>query len=370
MVGKVSNISQGFRSISPRNDQEETPKATFDGRLRVLTWNILAPCYVKPPPPSWVDHSSMADWFIYSDWEYREHHIIELLKECQADLVCLQEVQVTESVWTCLETKLDEIGFQSYVQDSKGHPVANVILIAKRIGLNLLFQESRSRAFMLVLQPFGNEYPPLFVVNVHLQASRCAAETQQMKDAQTRFSQIQSLLKRVNLAWQNIRRQMYSSKGCDPAFLQEPYLMVMGDFNLSPEEPLYALMIKGQWPEDCKGLLPARVSELSASSLPLLPLRDIRGEELSSVMSCTYAATQRILDYIFVSENIEAVEHHSYAPSILLKNSTITRNAEKASSDTASDTPHLLWPNEYHPSDHIPVGATLQMVHHHHKDNE
>mmetsp|Transcript_9525 Transcript_9525/g.26324 ORF Transcript_9525/g.26324 Transcript_9525/m.26324 type:complete len:368 (-) Transcript_9525:167-1270(-) len=352
LAGQVPNLA-GPKVLRTTGEADKlhpkSKKETFDGVIRVLTWNILSPCYVKKPPPSWVDESSMADWLSYTDWSYREEKIMEVLKSSETDIICLQEVQITGSVCSCLRAKLDDAGYDTFVQDSKGHPVANLIAVSRKVGWKVLFHESRSRAFMLVLQPNDETQPPLFVINVHLQATRRSID----ENAQTRFSQVQSLIKRANLAWSRMREKHCPDDACDWAALQEPSLLIMGDFNLSPREALYSLLSKGKWPEDSKHQLPSKVSVLSASSLPLLPLRDVRRHVTERPW--TYAATKQIFDYIFVSDNIQTLEHHDYVPPVMFEH--------KKKGTESSDGPRILWPNKFHPSDHIPIGATLQIDH-------
>lgn len=330
--------------------------------IRVLTWNILAPCYVKSPPPSWALEE---EWTLYTDWAYRQAAIVDLISSSEADIVCLQEVQV--SLCDEFERLLNAHGYDMHIQDThKGHPVANVILLSKKRWKNnhwkVVHKESRSRALILALQEVSNETaapPPIFVVNVHLQASRKSFH----ENAQTRFSQIQSLLKRVNLAWGRIRQEQQKNEENSSSLEHlQPSLLIMGDFNLSPEEPLYTLMSQGTWPADNRHFLPPKVSELTASSLPFLPLHDVRGNHYYASSHekkpWTYPASLSVVDYIFASgHSFQTHSHQNYVPDCLSKKDgyRMTRSREQG-------TKPLLWPNEMHPSDHIPVGATLQIM--------
>jgi nocturnin len=59
-------------------------------RLNLVTWNVLADCYTRRPAPAPVplpqapsDHTS---------WSFRSSLIRQCLREADADIYCLQEV--------------------------------------------------------------------------------------------------------------------------------------------------------------------------------------------------------------------------------------------------------------------------------------
>ncbi|KAL7566973.1 hypothetical protein ACA910_019903 [Epithemia clementina (nom. ined.)] len=385
--------SQGFTSLKdtsgrrPRRDDDTTVQ------VRILTWNILAQCYMKRPPPflfgDFSDDGAL--WPAYTDWTYREDKIISLLSEKKSDVICLQEVQV--AMLSGLEERWTELGYDNHIQDSdEGHPVTNVILISKALKWNVVFKESRSRALILGIQPSNMTCFPFFLVNVHLQASSLDF----LKTAQTRFSQVQSLLKRMKLGWNKMLDELKQSHKYDRHDEQPPAIIIMGDFNFSPSDPLYMLLVRGEWPADddntnaddtkttYKNHLPPKVSELSASSLPLLPLRDVssantqvtsekgqhdlqqHGTPLSSLF-WTYAPAKRVYDYIFVSDNVAVMKREDCLPSQLSKTLSYSAAAGAANNGKCKINDHdesrgnLYWPNKYHPSDHIPVGATVQI---------
>ena len=164
----------------PRNGDD----SSID-RVRLLTWNILAPCFVTTPPSSlFGDLSFDRIWPAYSDWSYREEKIAHVLADSMADVICLQEVQVSK--FDGLAKRLNDLGYDAHIQETENHPIANVILLSRTLKWTVLFKESRSRALILGIQSSESDLPPFFLVNVHLQAS----SDEVIQTAQTRFSQV------------------------------------------------------------------------------------------------------------------------------------------------------------------------------------
>ena len=174
----------------------------------------------------------------------------------------------------------------------------------------------------------------------------------------------------MKLAWNRIRDDYSDKKGITCArWEDQPEIMMMGDFNFSPSDPLYKLLVKGRWPDDrsdYKDQLPSKVSEMTASSLPLLPLRDVKGSLKLSPHSSpwTYAPSHKVYDYIFVSENVEPAAVQDYLPASLvdaLSYSAAAAASSPTDKDRCMEKPLIYWPNKYHPSDHIAVGATVRI---------
>ena len=186
-------------------------------------------------------------------------------------------------------------------------------------------------------------------------------------------------MKRIKLAWDRIQdhRETPADDSTTIAKTDQPELLIMGDFNCCPWDPLYSLLVNGTWPgvnekgSASKYHLPAKVSELTASSLPLLPLRDTRADMVASTAAWTYAPGKQIFDYIFVSDNIETIERHDFLPrqfdpkalkplsSCSSASSSITTKTTTTTTTAIHDK--LYWPNKYNPSDHVPIGATVRI---------
>ena len=163
----------------------------FCHSIRLLTWNLLAPIYATPTKYPFACCQTTAagtttKTFNHLDWKTaRQPKIIQTLLQSQADLICLQEIQLdlwdefwhefcsaasattaaattaTTSASDCSNKKLPTTtattthSYNSYtavVQNvTRQHPVACAILV-KQTSFRVLRVESRSRACLVVLE--------------------------------------------------------------------------------------------------------------------------------------------------------------------------------------------------------------------------
>lgn len=70
--------------------KEENMVSNYLGELKILTYNILADCYVRVPGQEWNAFSYCTDENL--DWNRRSSLILENLLSSSADVICLQEV--------------------------------------------------------------------------------------------------------------------------------------------------------------------------------------------------------------------------------------------------------------------------------------
>ena len=83
-----------------------TPVDVDPSRLSVLSYNLLAPCYVRPIDERTGGVRSFAafQWAEPAnevlDWEKRRPRLLAELQQCRADVIALQEVQF-EKVGAC-----------------------------------------------------------------------------------------------------------------------------------------------------------------------------------------------------------------------------------------------------------------------------
>ncbi|KAL1530871.1 hypothetical protein AB1Y20_001765 [Prymnesium parvum] len=229
--------------------------------VSLVTWNLLAPCFVSPSKYPWAGTQAL-------DWQHRHERILSQLARLDADVVCLQEVE--RASWDRLNADFHELGYDSVLQQSTSNvenPIANVVLL-RRGQLELVRAESRSRALITVLQAAGasdeglaeGEEARLYLANVHFEAGADKA-------AQRQF-QLNSLLKRLvfqrslDVAAASGRpRALAPSSDASGA-----PIVIAGDFNCDRRSPLYTFLSEGVAADETK--------QTPSSAQVLLPLTD------------------------------------------------------------------------------------------------
>jgi endonuclease/exonuclease/phosphatase family metal-dependent hydrolase len=469
----ISLLDKIFPWLPPPKKQESSPalSSSFQN-VKVLTWNILAPCYTESlyqhrsrrrRRPYQQPHNNGSrrgddddDDLCVLDWSYREPCILQVLRDSRADIIFLQEVQLSHwqgedegssadssspsisaaSSSISLADSFRSMGYSTaYVQKMKReHPVGNVILLSNNFlssstsqpGWDVKLVESRSRVLIVQLQrkedsvkatrgnnPQHQQHQSLFLLNVHLQASR--------DDEMTRFCQVRSLLKRLNVhsATAKSDTRTGGSNNCSSASIcansantvtnqnssnnNNDLVIMMGDFNMLKSGPVYHLLSTGKLPED---------SELAhvtpRAPVTFLPLRDlyaaastnhhhhclVNNSSTSSVKSTTgqsdddatssssslppwtYAGWS-ILDYIFVSQNdkdmqlVEPLWGTRISPTLcneepIYDNVRSNKNSNSNNNRQEYRPPWLVsrdFPHANLPSDHRPIGALLRIRH-------
>jgi mRNA deadenylase 3'-5' endonuclease subunit Ccr4 len=274
--------------------------------LRLVSWNVLAPIYA---PESKYPHCSIDDLA----WPTRRYRIIQELEQFEGDIICLQEIQL--DLWEeDLKQFVENINYIPIVQETKDHPIANVILIRPSCGWECVAVESRSRALLTVLKHADESM--LFLGNVHFQAGM------QEEHDEKRYTQIRSLLKRI-------RKHARDYK------VDQPNIVLVGDFNMRRNNPMYRLLETGEEQDEYN-------HKKKAVKLPFLPLVDAyRVQPPTDPVHTTYCGCA-ILDYIWTSSTMRVVETY------------------QTHADAGSRTVHN-WPNAFHPSDHLAIGATLKL---------
>ena len=265
-------------------------------RISVLSWNLLSPQFATVSRYPWATAEELA-------WPRRQKCILQQLADADADVVCLQEVDII--CWDGLHAAAARQGYDGVIQTRKdGHPFANAVLLRRSARLEIVRSESRSRALITVLKKkkrAGNE-PPLYLANVHLESG---VRGGQFASDTARFYQIRSLLRRVELQC-----------GRDAA-VDGAAFVLCGDFNM--DASLYELLVNGRAPK------------WGDFSHPLLPLVD-------AYSSAPMRSTQRsgkVLDFIFASGAVAVLQ----------------------TTPVGMTSYHM--PSAEHPSDHLPIAATL-----------
>jgi endonuclease/exonuclease/phosphatase family metal-dependent hydrolase len=369
-------------------DRSGPPRVCHALSFRVLSWNVLAPVHAPPSKYPWTDPRHL-------DWSFRSTQIAQVLCRERPDVVCLQEVQLgpcwEELYYGCNLDKVYECVLQNV---TRGHPVANAVLLRRDGPLSKICAvESRSRALIVVLEIDNNMRNDdgggtreteeahtirsdsrrfVALANVHLEAGMNAEQDE------TRLYQLQSLLNRINHHRQAL---MKASSTADPGTavpatttadrstkknattIRGPEVIIMGDWNMLPDSPMYRLLSTGQLLKD-----PTNLHRRVRLPLPLLPLRDafalaeIPHRDTCSPGSgrdaaCTYSGGC-ILDYVWVSKDVSVQRTWIQEP--------VTQQPGEATDLGALRRRRkgrrlFLWPDSHHPSDHLAIGATLQL---------
>ncbi|EOD07442.1 hypothetical protein EMIHUDRAFT_218359 [Emiliania huxleyi CCMP1516] len=173
--------------------------------LSVVSWNILAPTFAPPSRYPWVAPATLA-------WPKREAAIVATLGRLDADVVCLQEVEV--ALWDGLLRRFTSLGYSGVLQETqRQHPIANAVLF-RRAALRCTQTESRSRALIAVLESLdaADSAAPLHVASVHLEAGA--------EKASQRFFQLRSLLRRLTLLQQRDEKAHATRRAPPPPALR------------------------------------------------------------------------------------------------------------------------------------------------------
>lgn len=319
-----------------------TRKATHEP-LRIVSWNILADEYAKPEKyPDTATHDL--------DWTTRSERILHKIETFDADIVCLQEVQLSH--WPDFASSCTMLGYNCDLLQNvtRKHPVAMAILYRPETA-QVLAVESRSRALLAALR-LSKTQEILFLANVHFQAGKNGMAEE------TRYFQIRSLLKRIEIHASQLSHSLLASN-------DKPNVLILGDFNMDRTSQMYRLLSTGKVPaeHDSSNLRKSDVCQKQSHELPFLPLIDVyrRSKEPRSSSPTKQSPTFRtgcVLDYIFTSSSIQTVPWQiaeRLSPRIIKQPTGTGRRLSR------QDRSHA-WPSAEHPSDHMPIGVELQRI--------
>ena len=258
----------------------------------LVTWNLLAPTYATQTKFPWASKQALS-------WSHRRQLIVQQLAAIDADVVCLQEVEVAQ--WDELHAQLHGLGYDGVLQETRnGHPVACATLL-KRDRLACVRTESRSRAMITVAETApghdsADDAQLLYVANVHLEAGP--------QKEQQRLLQLGSLLKRLRA--QAEMEGAVGASASSPA--AAPPLVIAGDFNCEPRSAAHAML--GARPGDGapRSGAASLKGAVAAAAASLLPLHDAYAScppPWGPALRSTFR-NGRVLDYIFTSSAVEA----------------------------------------------------------------
>lgn len=306
--------------------------------VRLASWNLLAQCYAKPTKYPWCNPSHL-------EWEYRKSLIVPKILEMDADVICLQEVQV--DLWPELMDTFRSHQYTGVLQNvTRGHNVASAILIRDSSCFEFKRLESRSRVLIGVLQDKrskNDKTKKMYLCNVHLEAGEKDGDNLQ------RYHQLKSLFKRLT-------NQVHR----DQIPVEDASIIIAGDFNMLRKSPLHTFLSQGllQSPEQIKNLPPASTIKLFDAYLD--PQRTPADSTLQPIPSklcyddnhCNQGLTERkplertyafgeVLDYCWHSRALRIRDTLLFHP-------------------LASTKLPQKWPSDNHPSDHLPIGVDFE----------
>jgi mRNA deadenylase 3'-5' endonuclease subunit Ccr4 len=306
--------------------------------IRLASWNLLAPEYAQPRKYPWCHADHL-------DWEYRKALIVPQLMDMDADIICLQEVQV--DLWPDFLSNLQHLGYDGVVQDVKGgHNVASALLIRKSCPLQLERTESRSRVLLTVLRDSENDNKLLYLCSVHLEAGESHDNNLQ------RYHQLKSLFKRLT----------YHCR-LDKTSLDDASIIFAGDFNMLRTNPLHTFLSQGLLynPQQMKTKPPTSIIQLKDAYLDFSTADDEGSSSLQPKKSKRHYSTKEVED-----EEPQQQQQQlgmTYAKGYVLDYFWTSRKVDVQDTlllhPRASTTEPQKWPSETHPSDHLPIGVDL-----------
>ncbi|KAF8060285.1 CCR4 [Scenedesmus sp. PABB004] len=304
--------------LAPRGSLATTGAAD---ELSVVSYNVLADCFAAKHG-EYVPEEQL-------DWRaYRWPLLQEQLLSWQADVVCLQEVDVL-ALPEWLEFAA-AAGYAAVQQDAKGKQ-AVCLTLYRAAKLQLWWSDARSRTLLaaLLFTDSSGASQVIYVANCHLEGSpRKPAE---------RLAQARSAL--ASLA----RHQQ--SAGLPPS---ECHVVFTGDLNSGRSEAVWRLLSQG-W-------LPAGYCERHLPTTAVLP-EGVEDATQPYLLADAYAqhplpftrkvpALSSCLDWLFVSTTMSVV-------------ALLWPLDEGDASDRRLPHSRVGLPNARHPSDHLPIGAKL-----------
>ncbi|CAE7331119.1 CCR4 [Symbiodinium natans] len=270
-------------------------------------------------------------------WSYRKPQLRELLFGMDADIYCMQEVEVASFAEEF--AFLAEGGYAAVEprDDSKGKKrpeMAKSAIFFKSSRFELVWSENRSRAVLAALKHVPTD-ELIYVVSCHLEGAK--------PEAAARVSQVKSALERLRL--DQLRRNL------DP---KECPLIFAGDFNCEEDSAVCHLLSSGALSKDFRDPWAPDKELLKADFSHEWALRDLYGEVCGSLLKqrpvtfCSPndaggAPLAACVDFVFYS-------HLSLRP-------TAVRLPLDEAQEEAARARAI--PADWHISDHVPLGGVF-----------
>ena len=146
--------------------------------LSIISYNILAQRYTLPHINTRYAHVSNKN---HLDWPYRKNLLIEFFSKTNADILCLQEVEI-DSFEKDFGTTCNLLGYDYFrhtVNKKRTAPIGNVTLWKKNI-LSSTYSLETSCGIINHLCVLGNY--TCQVINIHLRAGLSISNEQERKN--------------------------------------------------------------------------------------------------------------------------------------------------------------------------------------------
>ena len=271
-------------------------------QFSIMTWNCLAQRWLNGKKDTEFAHTELME---YAEKGARMDKVVDILKQYQYDIICLQEIEVDSFIrdFGVLLTESPYI----YVQQSfkkNGIPIGNVVLYNKN-KFELKWQNSRAGGLLVGLLHIETN-KQLYIANVHLKAG--------YDHEYTRLCQIKKVIRNLE------RVTNYTD-----------YIIICGDYNTTDKMPLQNNELT------VLQLLQTPENSIFTHSLDLYEIRP--NIDIKETYFSPNGGPDDQFDHILCSKTLKYISH------LDINKQEITR--------------HKL-PSENWPSDHILVGCTLE----------
>lgn len=300
---------------------------TKSNQLSLASLNILADDYVTEEEQAST----------HLTWPYRLSKLRAHLVELNADILCLQEVQL-RSFESDLLAFMREHGYEGKVQET--NHIVGVATFFRTSKLSLEWSESRSRAMLVGLRlrasqqeqeqqeeqererEDGSVQFSIQVCNVHLEGHH--------RETAKRFSQMKSLLKRC---------QVRLGGATQPA---DALVFICGDFNSDASGGAVRVLEEGK--------LGPEVMEAGGQTTPTAFEHGFR-------LGNAYRRAEEIHPTFFRSFLVSTIDHIFHPAE-----QTETVGVLSIRKHELHQFRETCLPNPEHPSDHLPVGAVFELT--------
>ncbi|PKI45130.1 hypothetical protein CRG98_034514 [Punica granatum] len=352
MSTNPSPVVPKFISVEARDIHSRSQPDGF--RFRLVSYNVLAQVYVKS---SLFPHSPKA----CLRWKARSQAILTVLNNLKADFLCLQEVDEYDGFY---RANMENSGYTGiYIQRSgQKRDGCGIfykqdraeLVLEERIEYNDLvdmIQESTDSSDNCNDEPGnGNEdvetKPDPNDPRVRLKRDCVGIMAAfRLKDSSGRLIIVANTHLYWDPEWADVKlaqakyllsRLARFRTSVSDKFEAVPPVIVAGDFNSTPGDKVYQYLVSG----DSSSFVPKCLDELP------IPLRSVYGSTRGEppFTNCTPSFTDT-LDYIF------------FSPSLYLKPVSFLELPSPDSPDVSGGLP-----NNYHPSDHLPIGTEFEIA--------
>ncbi|XP_031399388.1 carbon catabolite repressor protein 4 homolog 4 isoform X2 [Punica granatum] len=364
MSTNPSPVVPKFISVEARDIHSRSQPDGF--RFRLVSYNVLAQVYVKS---SLFPHSPKA----CLRWKARSQAILTVLNNLKADFLCLQEVDEYDGFY---RANMENSGYTGiYIQRSG----------QKRDGCGIFYKQDRAELVLEERIEYNdlvdmiqestdssdncNDEPGNGNEDVETKPDSPTKKSTEdrgdpndprvrlkrdcvgimaafrLKDSSGRLIIVANTHLYWDPEWADVKlaqakyllsRLARFRTSVSDKFEAVPPVIVAGDFNSTPGDKVYQYLVSG----DSSSFVPKCLDELP------IPLRSVYGSTRGEppFTNCTPSFTDT-LDYIF------------FSPSLYLKPVSFLELPSPDSPDVSGGLP-----NNYHPSDHLPIGTEFEIA--------